>query len=310
NAALESFGSTELAQVANTYSLFPVGGSSGPQIRYAGAVVTAGQFGAWTAIGAEAIAGGCEVAWRLGSSDQYTVWNTDTNGNLVSMPIGVVSGDSWALEGLEFSFQQDLNHDSTVGVVATIIESQGATSLVHVADRYALGIASGPQVGYAGAAVTTGQFGAWTAIGAEAIAGGCEVAWQLGSSDQYTVWNTDSTGNMRSEERRVGTGGSWALEGLEFSFQQDLNHDSTVGVVATIIESQGATSLVHVADRYALGIASGPQVGYAGAAVTTGQFGAWTAIGAEAIAGGCEVAWQLGSSDQYTVWNTDSTGNM
>jgi serralysin len=43
------------------------------------------------------------------------VWDTDANANYVSDPIGVVSGDSYALEALEPSFQQDLNGDGTIG---------------------------------------------------------------------------------------------------------------------------------------------------------------------------------------------------
>ena len=43
---IETHGSTSLAQVANNYFLFPVGGSSGPELSYNGAPVTVGQFGA------------------------------------------------------------------------------------------------------------------------------------------------------------------------------------------------------------------------------------------------------------------------
>ena len=40
-----------------------------------------------------------------------------------------------------------------------------------------------------------GQFGAWAPIGAEQTASGYEVAWKIAGADQYTVWNTDSSGN-------------------------------------------------------------------------------------------------------------------
>ena len=52
---------------------------------------------------------------KLTGADQYTVWNTDSNGNFVS-DIGVVSGSSYALESLETSFHQDLNGDGTIGL--------------------------------------------------------------------------------------------------------------------------------------------------------------------------------------------------
>ena len=71
----------------------------------------AGQFGAWTPIGAEQTATGYEVAWKVAGADQYTVWNTDSSGNYVSNIVGVVSGTSTALESLETSFHQDLNGD-------------------------------------------------------------------------------------------------------------------------------------------------------------------------------------------------------
>ena len=46
---------------------------------------------------------------------------------------------------------------------------------------------------------------AWTPIGAEQTASGYEVAWQNSGADQYTVWNTDSSGNFVSiYRRRVG----------------------------------------------------------------------------------------------------------
>ena len=52
----------------------------------------AGEFGAWTPIGAEKTATGYEVAWKVTGTDQYTVWTTDNNGNYISNIIGVVSG--------------------------------------------------------------------------------------------------------------------------------------------------------------------------------------------------------------------------
>src|SRR5260370_1304793 len=55
---IEASGSTRLANVADSYSLYPVGGSSGPQLLWFGAYTMAGQFGAWTPIGAEHTASG------------------------------------------------------------------------------------------------------------------------------------------------------------------------------------------------------------------------------------------------------------
>ena len=316
---VEAYGNTSLTVVGNNYALNPSGGGSGPLLKY-GSVVTVGQFGAWTFIGAEQISGGYEVALHLPGTDQYTVWNTDVNGNVVSNGTGgIVSGASAALKSLEPSFQQDLNGDGVIGTVSTavVIEAFGNTSLTLVGNNYALnpsGGGSGPLLKY-GSAVTVGQYGAWTFIGAEQISGGYEVALYLPGSDQYTVWNTDVNGNVVSN----GTGGivsgaSAVLKSLEPSFQQDLNGDGVIGAAssAVVIEAYGNTSLTVVGNNYALnpsGGGSGPLLKY-GSAVTVGQYGAWTFIGAEQISGGYEVALYLPGSDQYTVWNTDVNGNV
>ena len=81
---IESTGSTSLTEVANNFFLYAVGGSLGPELKYAGANVVAGQFGTWTPIGAEQTASGYEVAWKVTGADQYTVWNTDSSGNFIS----------------------------------------------------------------------------------------------------------------------------------------------------------------------------------------------------------------------------------
>jgi hypothetical protein len=55
-----------------------------------------------------------------------------------------------------------------------------------------------------------GQTGAWTPIGAEKTASGYEVAWQVPGTDQYAVWNTDSSGHYLSDTGVV-SGSSSAL---------------------------------------------------------------------------------------------------
>jgi len=138
--------------------------------------------------------------------------------------------------------------------VPTVIESNGSTGLVQVGANYFLypvGTSSGPLLRLSGAAVTAGQFGPWTPIGAEQTAGGYQVAWQFGTADQYIVWTLDSTGNFLSQGA-VTSGNSLAFESLEASFQQNLNHDLATGIVTTVIESNGSTSLAQVANTYSL----------------------------------------------------------
>src|SRR5262249_36254330 len=113
---IESAGSTSLVLLGNNYFLYPVGGSSGPELSYFGAPVVAAQFGSWTPLGAEQTASGYEVAWKVTGADQYTVWATDSSGSYTSNIVGVVPGTSSALEMLEPSFHQDLNGDGVIGL--------------------------------------------------------------------------------------------------------------------------------------------------------------------------------------------------
>ena len=308
---VKSADATTLAKVADTFSLYGHGTTTGPQLKFSGAAVTVGQFGAWTPLGAEPGAGGYQVIWKNGSADQYIVWTTNSSGNWLSQG-AVLSGTSFALESLETTFGQDLNGDGTVGVVTTNVETVGATTLAKVVNTYSLyghGTTTGPQLKFSGAAVTVGQFGAWTPLGAEPGAGGYQVAWKNGSADQYIVWTTDTNGNWLSQGA-VLSAASFALQSLETTFSQNLNGDGTLGPITTPIETVGPTTLTKVADSYFMNYgSSGPQLRYAGAYVAAGQFGAWAPIAAEQTAGGYQVAWQFGTTDQYVVWNTDSSGN-
>ena len=129
-----------------------------------------------------------------------------------------VSGNSIALESLETTFHQDLNGDGAIGLVTTVIESFGSTSLVKVGNNYyleSISSGTGPELKYGGAAVVAGQFGSWAPIGAEQTASGYDVAWKNPGADQYTVWSTDSSGNYHltyssasvGKQRRAGIAG-------------------------------------------------------------------------------------------------------
>ena len=307
---VEAFGSTELLQTSgNNFEMLT--GSNAVELMYGGAPVTVGQFGAWTAIGAEQTATGYEVAWKIPGSSQFIVWFTDANGNYTSNT-GTLSGTSTTLEQLETSFHQDLNGDNTIGVPTTTIEAKGATSLVQQGNNFFLdSIASGtgPELNYNGSPVTVGEFGSWTPIGAEQTASGYEVAWKIPGSDQYEVWLTDANGNYQSNSG-VLSGTSATLEQYETSFHQDLNGDNTIGIAGTTIEAQGSTSLVQVGNNFFLLTGgTGPELNYGGSPVTVGQFGNWTPIGAEQTASGYEVAWKMPGSSQFIVWFTDANGN-
>jgi hypothetical protein len=113
---IEGFGSTSLVETGDNYFLQPDGGTA-VELNYTGAPVVAGQFGAWTPIGAEQMASGCEEAWKMTGTDQYTVWNTDNSGNYPSSVYEFASGTSAALLSFETKFHQDLNGDGYIGPV-------------------------------------------------------------------------------------------------------------------------------------------------------------------------------------------------
>ena len=75
-----------------------------------------------------------------------------------------------------------------------------------------------------------GQFGGLDADRRGADGDRYEVAWKVTGADQYSVWNTDSSGNYISNSIGVVSGTSTALESLETSFHQDLNGDGVIGI--------------------------------------------------------------------------------
>jgi hypothetical protein len=71
------------------------------------------------------------------------------------------------------------------------------------------------------------------------------VAWKATGSDQYSVWNTDSSGNYTSLVIGPVSGKSAALESYETSFHQDLNGDGVTGLAVqsgTTLELVGPAS--------------------------------------------------------------------
>ena len=181
-----------------------------------------GQFGAAVApIGVETTASGYEVAWKVMGTDHYSVWTTDKNGNYTSNIIGNASGTSTALESIENSFHQDLNGDGQIGVVPTVIESNGSTDLTEVGNHFYLydSTGAGPSLKFQGADYVPGQFGAAVVpIGVETTASGYEVAWKVMGTDVYTVWTTDKNGNYTSSIIGNASGTSTALESTREQF--------------------------------------------------------------------------------------------
>ena len=240
---VESNGATSLVQAGSNYFLDPSGGSSGPELKYGGAPVTAGEFGGWLPIGAVQTASGYDIAWESPGANEYTVWSTNSSGNYIANLIGGVPGTSYALQAIELTFNQDLNSDGVIGPFATVIHSDsnsfGTTSLVEVGNSYALYASngSGPVLQYGGAPVTAGEFGGWLPIGAVQTASGYDIAWESPGANEYTVWSTNSSGNYLTSLIGSVPGTSYALQAIEPTFNQDLNGDGAIGPLV----SAGAT---------------------------------------------------------------------
>ncbi|MDN5006373.1 M10 family metallopeptidase C-terminal domain-containing protein [Bradyrhizobium sp. GCM10027634] len=235
---IETSGATSLVEDGGgNFYMNQVAGGTGPELKYGGAPVVAGQFGTWTPIGAEQTANGYEIAWKTSGTSQFIIWNTDSSGNYQDNT-GLVAGTSSTLEQAESSFHQDLNGDGTIGPVSaapTVIESVGSTSLVQSGANFYLNPVvggSGPELTYGGSPVVAGQFGVWTPVGAEQTASGFDIAWKTPGSSQFIIWHTDSNGNYLSNTG-VLSGTSSTLEQAESSFHQDLNGDGTIGVPAS-----------------------------------------------------------------------------
>jgi serralysin len=121
---IESFGSTSLTQIGSNYYLYASG--VGPQLKYGGAGVVAGQIQGWAPIAAEQVSGGYQVVWKANGEDYYTLWTTDSGGSFVSF-VPAMSGSSPVLKSAETAFQQDLNGD---GVISTApLSSTGQIAL-------------------------------------------------------------------------------------------------------------------------------------------------------------------------------------
>ncbi len=164
-------------------------------------------------IGAEQTATGYEVAWKVAGADQYTVWFTDSNGAYLSSAFDSASGSSTALESFEDQFppgSQRRRRNRAAFITSPTAYpdrdrvSRRATTLIESGNNYFFETNGGPEVelSYGGAPVVAGQLeqsgSPWVPIGAEQTATGYEVAWKVAGADQYTVWNTDSSGNYLS----------------------------------------------------------------------------------------------------------------
>ena len=315
---IESVGTTTLIKVGTSYVLEGSDGT-GPVLKIGGipADDTSPLLPGKPVAAEIRSSGNYLVAFSDGAGD-FTIWNVDANGNYAGMMGDFnMPGTSLALETLEPLFHQDLNGDGTIGPPGSVIEANGATTLLRVGNTYVLEDSSGTGtvLQLNASPVTVGQFGAGVVpIAAEALSGGgYEVAWENTNNGLYIVWDTDANGNYLNSPTGAVSATNFALEQLEPSFHQDLNGDGTIGIVGTTIEAFGAITLERVGNNYLLAGSggTGPALQLNNGFVTVGQFGAGIVpIAAEALSGGgYEVAWENTNNGLYIVWDTDANGN-
>lgn len=310
--AIQTDNGTTLATDGVNY-YFEESNGSGPALKFGGAAVIVGQWGGWAPTGAIQTSAGYEVAMKNAGSAQYTIWNTDSNGNYTGNAIGIVSGTDPALENAELSFNQDLNGDGHIGSTRTAIQTDNGITLATDGAYYYLdnSSGSGPVLEFNGSPIGVGQWGGWAPIGAIQTSNGFEVAMKNAGSGQYTVWNTDSNGNYTSNAIGIVSGTDPSLENAELTFNQDLNGDGHVGPSRTPIQTDNGTTLATDGTYYYFDNSSGtgPALEYGGAAIVVGQWGGWAPIGTIQTSTGYEVAMNNAGSGQYTIWNTDTNGN-
>ncbi|TYO61580.1 family 16 glycosylhydrolase [Bradyrhizobium hipponense] len=254
---IEAAGSTTLTKVGSNFYLSTAGSSV--LLKNGGTAVVAGQLGPWTPVSAEASSSGYLVAWKIPSTGQFTIWNTDGNGNFVSNYLNKVSGTDPALESSEPLFHQDLNGDGVIGLPppstttnttttasVTTIEASGSSSLVLVGKNYLLdsmASGSGPTLKYGGVAVVPGQFGVWTPVAVEQTSGGYDVAWKIPATGEFAVWTTDNNGNYISNLLNKVSPTDPSLKAVETTFHQDLNGDGVINTSSTVLDISGKVVL-------------------------------------------------------------------
>ena len=141
---------TSLVQTGSNFFMYNINNGAGPELKYGGTPFTAGEFGAYALIGAEAVSANTyDIAFKIPGSSTFVVWSTDANGNITTNVTGTVSGTSTALEGLEPSFNQDLNGDGVIGIPAHTSTAQTVTSDSQAASAASVAPITAPSSGNA-----------------------------------------------------------------------------------------------------------------------------------------------------------------
>ena len=225
-------GATVLASVSNAFIMENAFGTAVSFLQLNGSVVTTGPHGTfaatgWTPVGAVQTGSGYEVAfWNsdVGGSNQYTVWNVDSNGNYISDATGVLSSaNATELAAIEANFGElgaSSEFFGTTPAAATPIGTNG--QLASVGNLFELnpaGGGTGPLLELNGSVVTTSTFLAsgWAPIGAVQTGNGYEVAFK-NDQNQFVVWNVGSNGAFTDDATGILSSNSLELAGVEAAF--------------------------------------------------------------------------------------------
>lgn len=315
----------ELLQVADRYEVeqFTIAAQliNSAFLSVSGTLINSTDFGGFIAVAVDLLNGATEVVFKNASI--YRGFYFDNNGNYTSPATDLLSGSSYALESLEAVFGVDINGDGTIGVQTTTIEVSGAYSLVKAADEFEITNGGVVQAILKVGAnpIVSGQFGGFSPVAVMSGGGAYEVMFRSGTS--FQVFDFDGGGTYTGPGSDLVSGGSFALESLETSFNQDINGDGTVGLKTTLVTSGTVTiakgkyitsELFQVADRYkAVEISIVTQavtsafLEVQGAPIVSGHFGGFTPVAIEQAAGGAEVVFQSGTS--FVALDFDSAGN-
>lgn len=115
---IEALGSTSVVLSGGNYHLDSIATGAGPILKYAGSAVMAANWGSWSVIGAEQVAGGgFDVVLKNSANAHYSVWSTDSNGNFLTSlgSAPKMPGSDAALKALEPTLHQGLNRDGAIG---------------------------------------------------------------------------------------------------------------------------------------------------------------------------------------------------
>jgi hypothetical protein len=161
---IQTDGSTSLTEVGNLYFYLDGSSGTGPELKYSGTNVTAGEFNSWIPIGAIQTTNGYDVAWKNAGTGLYTVWTTNSNGNFTGCATGgSVSSTSVVLESLEPVFGQDLNSDGMTGLyaapgatlqISTTLASASSAATIGAGATLALAAADSSSVIFSGSTGT------------------------------------------------------------------------------------------------------------------------------------------------------------